>query len=814
MGHKHLALAVGQLIIAIWLSGTVSAKQMEFEPSWNDGSNTFTNLSRFLDAPAGKHGFVKVCGEHLCFEDGNRARFWGVNITGTGCCPPKDQADQIAAHIAKLGFNAVRLHHLASSWVMGQIIDNSLPGYQKHLQLLDNFDYFASRLKARGIYLFLPSNHDSPWFLVPEVHDAAGLKDGDRRDRHFTRYATIFDPLLQEQQKKFINILLSHRNPYTGLIYAEDPMVAFFEIANENSATDNKAVMDDLPPYYQGELDSLWNQFLANKYKSIQDAYDAWGWCDSSSSSNLLDASLLEKHNGANATVIQSIYSVMVSITNPGTEQWHVQYTWRNVPLQACKKYTLSFRARSSTLRTAGVILQEQGPPWRGVGLNTTINLDTTFKDFSFDFIALPTNNPYKVALLLGGQNGDVELQDATLVESPLPQTLPRPVYWRTLQTSKQIQDYFEFLADLDRKYYSTMKNFIEQQGYKGVIIGTQAATTLGVEAIGDVMDTIDAHGYWDHPRFPSTPWSSTDWFINNKSMVLSPEKSPLALISWRKIKGKPFIVSEYNHAFPNEYDVEAIPFLAAYAGAQDWDGVFLYHLDVDPENIANRKSHFFSLQKQAGKMATLPLGRVLFESVKPFSKEIVITIPRAAVPMLRTQTWYHLQNILSLGVDPAEFKDSKVSITFGTSLSVIRNSTDAPFQVHWMVDKNAQTGKLIINTDRARAVVGYVYKESLGDIQVNTLEPTFAVIGINSMDNKPLDKSNEKLLVVAGKTEIPGMQWNKTKTSVGNKWGNSKSTVHIPEMDIIFGKQVSVKSLDENGNTIEEKKDTFFQIR
>ena len=39
------------------------------------------DVSFLLDAPAGKHGFVKVQDGHLATGDGHRIRFWGVNIT-------------------------------------------------------------------------------------------------------------------------------------------------------------------------------------------------------------------------------------------------------------------------------------------------------------------------------------------------------------------------------------------------------------------------------------------------------------------------------------------------------------------------------------------------------------------------------------------------------------------------------------------------------------------------------------------------------------------------------------------------------------
>ena len=50
-------------------------------------------------------------------------------------------------------------------------------------------------------------------------------------------------------------------------------------------------------------------------------------------------------------------------------------------------------------------------------------------------------------------------------------------------------------------------------------------------------------------------------------------------------IAGKPYTVSEVNNAFPNRYDGEGIPILAAYGGMQDWDGIFWYTFEpkADP---------------------------------------------------------------------------------------------------------------------------------------------------------------------------------------------------------------------------------------
>ena len=39
------------------------------------------------EKPAGKHGFLKACGDEFRFEDGAPGRFWGVNINGGAWFP-------------------------------------------------------------------------------------------------------------------------------------------------------------------------------------------------------------------------------------------------------------------------------------------------------------------------------------------------------------------------------------------------------------------------------------------------------------------------------------------------------------------------------------------------------------------------------------------------------------------------------------------------------------------------------------------------------------------------------------------------------
>jgi hypothetical protein len=73
-------------------------------------------MSGYLDAPAGKSGFIRVEGKHLVRPDGSRFRIWGVNVGALRAFPPKEQAAAIADDMARCGINAVRLHSIDSRW--------------------------------------------------------------------------------------------------------------------------------------------------------------------------------------------------------------------------------------------------------------------------------------------------------------------------------------------------------------------------------------------------------------------------------------------------------------------------------------------------------------------------------------------------------------------------------------------------------------------------------------------------------------------------------------------------------------------------
>ncbi|HID24080.1 MAG TPA: hypothetical protein EYP14_16995, partial [Planctomycetaceae bacterium] len=239
----------------------------------DDTNRDSIDLTGLLDPPAGKHGFVTVGHDgHFYFEDGTRARFIGTNVGGPDCAPPKEQASTIAARLAKYGVNMLRRHSLDSRW--GPLIDYER-GDSRHLnaEALDRMDWFVAELKKRGIYIYMDL------LDYRRFRTADGVTQGDDFTHNWAgsmKGASIFDERMIELQKDYATKLLTHRNPYTGLRYVDDPAIALIEITNENSVFYFLIMRDLSLPFYRDALVRRWNRWLKGRYPDRTALAAAW----------------------------------------------------------------------------------------------------------------------------------------------------------------------------------------------------------------------------------------------------------------------------------------------------------------------------------------------------------------------------------------------------------------------------------------------------------------------------------------------------------------------------------------------------------
>ena len=251
------------------------ASVFPFVLPWNDATPSLTDLSGWLEAPAGKRGFIHAEKDGHLYAGRQRIRFFGVNFCFGANFPRHDDAEKIAARLAKFGINVVRFHHMDMQPFPGGIrARDDKSTRQLDPEALDRLDYFIAALKRHGIYANLN-------LLVLRPFNAADGLPVEIEKLELKERASVgffYAPLL-ELQKEYARKLLTHRNVVTGLAYTEDPAVAFIEINNENGLAHSwlGGQLDGLPEVFARDLRRQWNEWLRDRYRSTEKLRAVWG---------------------------------------------------------------------------------------------------------------------------------------------------------------------------------------------------------------------------------------------------------------------------------------------------------------------------------------------------------------------------------------------------------------------------------------------------------------------------------------------------------------------------------------------------------
>ena len=198
----------------------------DFDPTTQKGSAL--DFSQFLDAPAGKYGYIKRDGDRLYFEKApeKTVKFFGGNLCEWSCyMKTRGEIIAMAEAYARLGFNIVRLHHYDR-----ELVDmNSPDGTGLDKEKLDRLEFLVSELKKRGIYVEMD-------LFISRVIKPSAVPAGFRYLTHPSAGKAYFLASEQglENWKSVVRNLMTHVNPYTGMAWKDDPQIVQVCLVNES----------------------------------------------------------------------------------------------------------------------------------------------------------------------------------------------------------------------------------------------------------------------------------------------------------------------------------------------------------------------------------------------------------------------------------------------------------------------------------------------------------------------------------------------------------------------------------------------------
>lgn len=736
------------------------------------------------------------------YRGDDRVRLWGVNLSFGANFPTHEAAPYIAARLAAVGVNSVRCHHMDTSrWPSG--IWNAKDGKDISPEALDRLDFFIDQLARRGIYadinLHVGREH-SKFLGLPESNSG------------YDKIANIFTPALIDAQKKYARDLLAHVNKYRKVRYADDPAIAIVEITNENSffMWDAENTLRALPEYYAKMLQAKYNSWLKEEFGSDDKLRAAWSDGVQPLGENVLKNGGLEsaqvgssvplhwnieQHEGCRAWCsrqrLESRRALKIEIEDADDTEWHLQFNQRDLALKKDQYYTVAFEAAADQPRQITCSVGQAGSPWANLGLSQRIELTKKRTTFRVGFTANADEANARLSFSFGGSEipihlANIELRPGGRIGLKEDESLSKGniALFAETESPQRTIDRMEFLAETEKAYFDQMHSFIKKDlKCDALVTGTIVFGPLGLYAQSD-MDFIDAHAYWQHPRFPNRPWDQSDWLIDQKPMTDYPDQATLFRLAAQRLSGKPFTVSEYNHPAPLDSQAECVPMLASFAAAQDWDGIWLYTYSHssdawDRENM----SSYFDIDTNPAKWGFMRAGTAIFRdaAVDPIDGRIDISIAGAATVLADLAAAHlHDRDMFTLLAEKGPFTRDMVLrgqlFAHLTVLGRLPAAETTPTFLSWSADKGR--GMYFVAGRKAHIFTGHPeLLNVMTDVRAfhPATEPAASesiAVTLVVLEGRSIERSSKVLITACGRAENTGMKFSEDRRTVSRNWG------------------------------------------
>jgi hypothetical protein len=341
-------------------------------------------------------------------------------------------------------------------------------------------------------------------------------------------------------------------------------------------------------------------------------------------------------------------------------------------------------------------------------------------------------------------------------------------------QSDRTIQ---QFLIEVQKKYFIEIIDHIRAIGVKIPVTGINNTINFAYLSTNQVADFDDTHAYW----YDFALWRDGSRRFQNNSMTGS-VKNLLTDLALNKVAGRPLFISEWDHAWPNEWRAESSLLVAAVGAFQSWNGfaihTYRYSLDENVDMIgkpitsnAIGNSYYrggsFDTFNDPAKFGLFYHAALIFRrgDIKPATKIVSV----------KTDNLYTSQTSKSLQLTPEKHRVEMIlpGMTAKGDLVVDPDKTIVDVKSGEVLSDSKELYRNLnkkigwIDSPNTKAVYGFVGKEGelvLTDLKINA-KTDFATIAISTLTDEPIKSSTNMLLTAVGRADNTNSLYNENHT-------------------------------------------------
>jgi hypothetical protein len=366
--------------------------------------------------------------------------------------------------------------------------------------------------------------------------------------------------------------------------------------------------------------------------------------------------------------------------------------------------------------------------------------------------------------------------------------------------TKGDVETSLRFLSDVEKHYYQEMYQTLRGLGVQYLLAGSNfPVEILAYQKDNSYMDLMLTNHYWDHPRVWEIEggWDSLLYApVNNTSLIRNFDQkgSPVPFISWFKWHQKPFMVTEFNMCYPNEYYLEGVPLAAAYSALQGFDGMMQF--EFGGSALGAERISAFALSNMPQHLAQWVIAAPLFlrGDIKQAEGLVLDIVSAEQIYSLTNYSDFlerypfvpYVTKFARTDVPTVTESAEKYSSYYDKEKRLVRSETGE-------LTLDADNGIFKIDAARVQGVTGNLRNQTFDFplFQIKLHNPWASVMAV-SKDNKPLTASANYYLVIVTPTKMTDEVYAQDRHALANT-GTLPILAQVAEGSIHFKTQKKI---------------------